>query len=55
MVRDGNIITARGAGASYEFSLALIEMLGGDADEISDSIQYTNVLNEHIQKSSPKE
>lgn len=55
VVRDGNIITARGAGASYEFSLALIEMLGGDADKISDSIQYTNVLNEHIQKSSPKE
>lgn len=48
VVRDGNILTARGAGAAYAFSLALIEMLGGDADEISDSIQYTNVLNEHI-------
>ena len=54
VVRDGNILTARGAGAAYEFSLALIEMLGGDVNEISDSIQYTNVLNEHIQKSSPK-
>lgn len=54
VVRDGNILTARGAGAAYEFSLALIEMLGGDAAEIRDSIQYTNVINNYIQKSSSK-
>lgn len=31
VVWDGNILTARGAGAAYEFSLALIDMLGGNA------------------------
>lgn len=47
VVRDGNILTARGAGAAYEFGLALIEMLGGDAEEISESIQYKKVMEQY--------
>lgn len=44
LVTDGNLVTARRAGAAVEFSLALIELLGGNASQIRDSIQYTNVI-----------
>ena len=37
-VTDGNIITARGAGAALEFSYELIKALGKDADKIADAI-----------------
>lgn len=54
VVRDGNVLTARGAGVAYEFGLALIDILGGDAAEISESIQYTKLI-EEWQKTSPSE
>lgn len=43
-VKDGNILTARGAGAAYEFGLALVEWLGGDAEALSEDIQYKKVI-----------
>lgn len=43
-VKDGNVLTARGAGAAYEFALALIDWLGGNAEEISEDIQYKHVI-----------
>lgn len=47
VVKDGNLVTARGAGAAVEFSLALIDLLGGNADAISKSIQYKNVIDSY--------
>jgi len=47
VVKDGNVTTARGAGAAYEFGLTLIDWLGEDADRISKDIQYTHVLNSY--------
>lgn len=43
-VKDGNILTARGAGAAYEFGLALVNWLGGDAEALSEDIQYKKVI-----------
>lgn len=43
-VKDGNVLTARGAGAAYEFGLALIDWLDGDAEAIRESIQYKQVI-----------
>lgn len=43
-VKDGNLLTARGAGAAYEFGFALIDWLGGDAEEIKESTQYKYVV-----------
>lgn len=43
-VTDGNVLTARGAGAAYEFGLALIDWLDGDAEAIKESIQYKHVI-----------
>ena len=43
-VKDGNILTARGAGAAYEFGLALVDWLGGDAEVLSEDIQYKKVI-----------
>lgn len=42
VVRDGNIITARGAGAGIDFGLALLEVLKGKtiADKIRNDICY---------------
>lgn len=42
VVRDGNIITARGAGAGIDFGLALLEVLKGKtiADKVRDGIYY---------------
>ena len=41
VVRDGNIVTAKGMGVSVEFGLALCEILNGkkEADKISASLQ----------------
>lgn len=47
VVKDGNVLTARGAGAAYEFALALIDWLGGDAEEIRESIQYKHVIDSY--------
>jgi 4-methyl-5(b-hydroxyethyl)-thiazole monophosphate biosynthesis len=43
-VTDGTVLTSRGAGAAYEFGFALIDWLGGDADEIKESTQYKHVI-----------
>jgi|SRR5690625_78869 len=43
-VKDGNVLTARGAGAAYEFGLALVDWLGGDAEALSEDIQYKKVV-----------
>jgi DJ-1 family protein len=43
-VKDGNILTVRGAGAAYEFGLALVDWLGGDAEAFSEDIQYKKVI-----------
>jgi DJ-1 family protein len=43
-VKDGNVLTARGAGAAYEFGLALVDWLGGDAEALSEDIQYKKVI-----------
>ncbi len=42
VVRDGNIITAKGMGCANEFALAIVEALSGKekADEIAKSIFY---------------
>lgn len=42
VIRDGNIITARGAGAGIDFGLALLEALNGKdaADKVKNSIYY---------------
>lgn len=42
VVRDGNIITARGAGAGIDFGLALLEALKGKevADKVKNGIYY---------------
>ena len=42
VVRDGNIITSRGAGTSFDFALELVSVLAGDekADEIGASVCY---------------
>lgn len=42
-VTDGNIITARGAGAALEFGLALVEYLLGESESsrVSDSICFS--------------
>lgn len=44
VVVDRNLVTARGAGLAIEFSLALIELLDGDATKIRDDIQYGHVI-----------
>jgi len=44
IVKDGNVLTARGAGAAYEFGLALVDWLGGDAKALSEDIQYKKVI-----------
>jgi 4-methyl-5(b-hydroxyethyl)-thiazole monophosphate biosynthesis len=49
VVKDGNLITARGAGAAFEFGLALIDFLGEDAEAISESTQYKNVIDHYKQ------
>lgn len=43
-VKDGNILTSRGAGAAYEFGFALIDWLGGNAEEIRENTQYKHVI-----------
>ena len=42
VIRDGNIITARGAGAGIDFGLALLEALKGKeiADKVKNGIYY---------------
>lgn len=42
VVKDGNIITSRGAGTAVEFGLALVQRLFGDAKakEVSDAIMF---------------
>ena len=42
VVRDGNIITAKGMGASLDFALAITELLSGKEkrDEIAHAIMY---------------
>lgn len=42
VVRDGNVITSRGAGTAIPFALKLIEVLAGEekADRIAESIVY---------------
>lgn len=40
-VTDGNVVTARGAGAALEFSYELIKALGGNADKIADDIIWS--------------
>ena len=42
VVRDGNIITSRGAGTSFDFGLELVRVLAGDekAEEVRSSVCY---------------
>ena len=44
VVIDGNVITSRGAGTSFEFALKIIEVLAGKdkAKQIADSIIFSN-------------
>ena len=42
VVRDGTVITARGAGAAFPFGLALLEAISGKekADEVASAMQF---------------
>lgn len=46
VVHDGNIVTARGAGAAIDFGLALLEILAGKevADKVSGGIYYNSEI-----------
>ena len=43
VVVDGNIITSEGPATSIDFSLALIDILGGDSKNVSRGILYENI------------
>ena len=43
VVIDGNVITSEGPATSIDFSLALIDILGGDSKTVSSGILYENI------------
>ena len=40
VVVDGNLITSRGPGTTLPFAYRLVELLGGDADQLRKAMQY---------------
>ncbi|XJS10138.1 DJ-1 family glyoxalase III [Aerococcaceae bacterium WGS1372] len=40
VVVDGHIITARGAGVALEFAYTIVDILGGNSQELRESMQY---------------
>ena len=49
VVVDGNLITSRGAGTTLPFACRLVEILGGDAEKLRESMQY-NALKESLDR-----
>lgn len=46
-VQNGHILTARGPGAALEFSLAILDWIGEDAQAIEKDMQYDLVKDHH--------
>ena len=40
VVLDGHLLTSQGPGMSFEFGFAVVELLGGPADELRESMLY---------------
>jgi len=40
VVKDGRITTSRGPATAMAFSYRLVDILGGNSDEIKDAMQY---------------
>lgn len=49
-ITDQGIITARGAGAGFEFAFAILEALGIDSQPLRNNMQYTAVTNAYQQQ-----
>ena len=44
VVVDGNIITSRGAGTALAFAYALVDLLGGDGQQLAHTMVYDRLF-----------
>ena len=41
---DGNIVTSRGAGTALAFAYALVDLLGGDGQQLAHTMVYDRLF-----------
>ena len=44
VVVDGNIVTSRGAGTALAFAYALVDLLGGDGQQLAHTMVYDRLF-----------
>ncbi len=50
VVRDGQVTTSRGPATALAFSYQLVDILGGNSDEIKEAMQYNKLVNSFLDK-----